>query len=557
MSRLTPLSADVWNPVKACHLLNRAGFGVPDTLAVKLAGLSPEEAVNALVDYEQIPFSYPEPDFLAEPFNRGQYKRQMENVSEEEIRAQVQEKRREERLATAQLKSWWLQRMAQTPRPLEEKMALFWHGHFAVSAQKVKFSEYMHEYDTILRAHATGNYKALATTIGQSRAMLDYLDNRKSSKEHPNENWARELMELFTLGVGNYSEKDIKESARAFTGWAHNGEAFEYRMEEHDFGEKDFLGRNGKFDGWDILDIIFEQPVAAEFICRKLWAFFAYENPDAEIVQGLAATLRGNGYELKPVLKKMFLSEAFYDHRAMGTQVKSPAQLLVQLAHHLEMEQPPWGTMAQGLRGLGQDLYYPPNVKGWDGNRDWINANTLLLRYNLPLYLLEASQRVQKKEGAMMAPEGGQVMPVMEMLRPIDRAMAYDRDKVNVKMKEVHETLGGLPPKERRAYRERFQNATLAERRKIMHELGIQLPVNAEGLDTFFDSLNFSSAGDCVYQMASRLLVAPVTHEQRDTLLQAMGYADADTPLKPEELTAEKRRALIHLITSMAEYQLC
>jgi len=557
MSASTPITKETWNVSKARHLLNRAGFGVPESLVDKLASMSPEEAVDYLVNYEQFPYEFPAPDFLIEPFSRNKYKRENENLSEEEIRKINQDYQREEREAVVKLKVWWMRRMAQTPRPLEEKMALFWHGHFAASAQKVKYSEYMHEYGTILRANATGNFKKLTTAVGQSRAMLNYLDNRKSTKEHPNENWARELMELFTLGVGKYSEKDIKESARAFTGWWDNGDTFKYKMEDHDFGKKEFLGESGNFDGWDILDIIFKQPVCAEFICHKLCLFFNSENPNPELVQSLAATFRDGGYELKPVLRQLFLSEAFYAPDAVGTQVKSPAQLAVQLAHHLDMENPPWFGMAQSLRGLGQDLYYPPNVKGWDGNRAWINANTLLLRYNLPMTLLNNTQREEENGMAMMAAPGAANDSEVKMKKmSIDPA---DGDKAVMERlrEELREALSAYPPDKRRDLREKLKTATGKERRELLAQLGIRPTLGAAALAPFFGQLQFTSAGECVNQATSRLLAAAISDEQRATLLRAIGHTDMNAPLTPERLDANARRALVHLITSMAEYQLC
>jgi uncharacterized protein (DUF1800 family) len=402
MGVLDPISQADWGLPQARHLLNRAGFGLTHERAAQLAALSPEEAVAWLVEYERQPGGDTPPEFLVDPISRKEMLRQYEaeGLDKEQIRKRIQDMQQEERQATEKLKSWWLDRMYVTQRPLEEKMTLLWHGHFAVSSQKVKSSWVTYDMNRLLRKHATGNFKALTTAVGQCPAMLDYLDNRKSTKNEPNENWARELMELFTLGQGQYTEDDIKASARAFTGWTCTHKEFVYEPRKHDFSQKTFMGRSGDFDGWQIIDIIFEQPALASFISKKLWAHFAYESPEPEIVEELARAFRESSFELKPLLKTMFLSKAFYSEKAIGTQIKSPVQFLLQLCSDMGLEGPPDRAAAQSCRLLGQDLFYPPNVKGWDGNRAWINANSLLIRYNAPPVLLAAAMKRAQAEAA-------------------------------------------------------------------------------------------------------------------------------------------------------------
>lgn len=572
MSLLRPLKNERWNRECARHLLNRAGFGVPHERVAALADLGLEGAVDFLVDFDRLQPLEEEPDFLL-PFMTRQefYAGLPEELSEEARSRRYSERQTEERQAIDQLKAWWLQRMRETPRPLEEKLALFWHGHFATSAQKVKSSEHTYGIYRIFRDHAAGNFKTLTIAVGQSPAMLDYLDNRKSTKERPNENWARELMELFTLGKGRYTEDDIKAAARAFTGWTTDGHGFEFRPDRHDTGEKSFLGRQGAFDGWKILDIIFEEPACAEFIAAKLWRFFAYDAPEAEIVAGLAATLRENRYELKPVLREIFLSRAFYGAQARATQIKSPAQFLVQLCDDLGLEQPPYDQLWKISRALGQDLFYPPNVKGWDGGLAWINANALLLRYNAPPRIVAASITGARQAARRQAGRESSEAPMMRETDPELRMQAETPDDAPPQsfgeaarawrkeaLEEIERRLAGLRPAERKQKREILRKGSPEARRALLAELNIPLPP-WERADParLFDVLPFATAGQCLDGLLGRFLVTATTSTQRQTLLAALGADRAEAPLRPADIPLEKRHALLHLITSMAEYQLC
>lgn len=392
MNLLAPAFEDPtfrWDERKARHLVERGGFGLPPSAARRLAAMPMREAINALVDYERYPDRLAAPDWLPEERDMRAERERLRGLSEEERRRQFRERQRAEREAMVRLQRWWLDRMLRTERPLEEKMTLFWHGHFAVSAQKVRSSRFNYELNEIFRRHATGNFGQLLRAVGKSPAMLDYLDNRTSKKTHPNENWARELFELFALGEGHYTERDIKEAARAFTGWTVRGGKFAYAAAWHDDGIKTIFGRQGRFDGDAVIDLVLEQPSCAEHICAKLWRFFAYEDPEPEVVSGLARTLRESRYELKPVLRQMFSSKAFYSERSLGSQIKSPTQFLVEALGQLGAEVPERPPVAQlALRAMGQDLFYPPNVKGWDGGRAWVSTNSVLVRCQLMAYLL-------------------------------------------------------------------------------------------------------------------------------------------------------------------------
>jgi uncharacterized protein (DUF1800 family) len=280
--------------------------------------------------------------------------------------------------------------MVHTKRPLQEKLALFWHGHFATSTQKVRDAYLMWKQNDIFRRHGAGSWPSLLTQVSKDPAMLIWLDQAQSRKNHPNENFAREVMELFVLGEGHYTEKDITEAARAFTGWSLNisRDDFQFRPQMHDRGEKTVLGKTGNFDGQRVLDILVKQPQAGRFIAAKLWRFFASENPDPKLIETLAEDFQTHGHEFKTLLRRMFLSEEFYRPAVMRTQVKSPVQLVVGSVRILEREAPGTLLTNNALRLLGQDLFAPPNVKGWDGGLSWITTSNLLNRYNLAALLV-------------------------------------------------------------------------------------------------------------------------------------------------------------------------
>lgn len=390
MVTLKPLSPSRWNYSAAAHLLNRAGFGGSPAQIEKLHALGHVQAVESLVAYESIPEEIANPSWARpDPTRLARYQ-EMRSAPEEKKQELRRTEQREQRETLQELRHWWLERMATTARPLQEKLVLFWHGHFATSAQKVKNSFLMWQQNDIFRRHASGHWLTLLAAVSKDPAMLVWLDQAQSRKDHPNENFAREVMELFTLGEGHYTEKDITEAARAFTGWSYDrlNQQFIERRHQHDQSSKTILGKSGAWKGEDVLKIIVEQPQAAPFIARKLWIFFASENPSAPLVEALAVGFRASGHHFKPLLRAMFLSEEFYSPAVMRQQVKSPVQWLISTVRMLERELPPPQVAAAALRQLGQDLLLPPNVKGWDGGLSWITTNNLLNRYNYANYLV-------------------------------------------------------------------------------------------------------------------------------------------------------------------------
>jgi uncharacterized protein (DUF1800 family) len=347
---------------------------------------------------------------------------------------------------------WWIARMVNTHSPLAEKMTLFWHGHFATSGQKVRPAYKMWLQNETLRQNAFGNFRALVKAVSRDPAMMVWLDLVQSKKESPNENFAREVMELFTLGEGHYTEFDVKEAARAFTGYRINQAEQSFRFAERQFdpGIKTFMGKTGPWDGDQILDIIVSQPACARFIGAKIWKFFAYDDPEPKLVEALASEFRNSHYELRPFLISLFLSEEFYGSQACDSQIKSPVQFLVQALRTLPIPLPNSNLVEYVLRQMGQIPFFPPNVKGWDGGKSWINTATLTFRYKLAHQLINGAH---PQEIGLPKP------PVLEMIPPrltltppllVDQIVSpEDRQKPDTIIRKLFiRTFQCIPPKE-------------------------------------------------------------------------------------------------------------
>jgi uncharacterized protein (DUF1800 family) len=343
---------------KVAHLLRRAGFGAtPEDIQAHAAkGL--EATVDELVNYEQ------QPDDLDATLAKVQGDLVDLNNLED-------------------IQTWWLYRMLHTSRPLQEKMTLFWHGHFATAFYKVRDARYMHGQNETFRANALGNFKDLVTAVAKDPAMLIWLDGNTNRKGAPNENFARELMELFTLGIGNYSEDDVKNAARAFTGWNLNRQqgAFAFNKNQHDEGEKTFRGLTGNLNGDDVIANVAADPATAKRLATKLFAFFAYDQPEPAVVQPFADLYLRSNLEIKPVVRAILTSDAFYSDKAFTSHVKSPVEYVVGTIKQLKGQVRERGLSA-ALRQQGQELFNPPNVAGWPGGPAWLDAATIEARFN-------------------------------------------------------------------------------------------------------------------------------------------------------------------------------
>jgi hypothetical protein len=426
---LSPIAATDWNAVRATHLLERAGFGgTPDDVA-RLAAMTPKQAVDWLVNYERVdnraarPFEEsgvwdpgmdPFPPSRAEAVRIGRDKGEALGVkalpdgAPRRLQPVVDKffyGLRANTIETQRLGVWWAERMLTTPRPLEEKLTLFWHGHFATGANKVRDYRMMLRQNEMLRRNASGRMRDLLVGVLEDPAMLVFLDNGENVKAHPNENFGRELLELFTMGVGNYSERDVREAARAFTGWTNDVLAFKFDREQHDFGAKTFLGATGPLNGTDVIDRILEQPVTGEFLAAKIYRAFVREDVAPAVRADLGKQFKASGYQVKPLLERIFLSKDFYAQPSLGTQIKSPVVLVVSTYKKLGLRQLPTIPDFGRLTGsLGQTLFDPPNVAGWAGGRTWITPATLLQRGNLFREVLFADARGFRAPDRQMPP---------------------------------------------------------------------------------------------------------------------------------------------------------
>jgi Protein of unknown function (DUF1800) len=384
-----PTDDDPFDAVKAAHLLNRAGFGGTPAEIAEVMRQGPAGAVDNLLDFpdaaadEQSQTDVPDLSSIdGYPKNFRELRTMLEGKSQEEIKAARMKLMMANREAIEAVMTWWLKRMSEGPHPLQEKLTLFWHGHFTTSAKDEKAASLIWNQNELLRSQAAGNFRTFVRQISRDPAMLDYLNNSENRKAHPNENYARELMELFTLGIGHYTEQDIKNSARAFTGWAHDGDDFVFRKFDHDYGTKYFMGRSGNFDGDDIIDIILNNPACPNFIAGELFTYFAYEQPEQSLASALGTVLKDYRFELRPLIRTILTSRAFYSAAAIGTQIKSPIQLVVGTTRLLELPPPQGRQMTEPFKQMGQIPLMPPNVKGWPGGQLWINTSTLFVRYN-------------------------------------------------------------------------------------------------------------------------------------------------------------------------------
>jgi uncharacterized protein (DUF1800 family) len=391
---IEPTEADPFDSVKAAHLLARAGFGGTPAEVARVMSLGPVDAAYDLLDFPDAPAEEQSKSDVPDlsgiegyPKTFDERRRNLAGLTPEErirINNQMMAGNREALFATAE---WWMKRMASGKYPMQEKLTLFWHGHFTTSARDERSAWLMWQQNETHRRHAAGNFRAYVKAISRDPAMLGYLNNQQNRKGSPNENYARELMELFTLGIGNYTEQDIKEAARAFTGWHHDGEQFVFRRNQHDTADKTFMRRTGAFGGDEVIDIILEQDASAAYIASRVWNFFVADQIKPEHAASLGALLRENDYELRPLLITIFTSKAFYDRAVIGTQIKSPIQLIVGSARMMGIDLPRRARISGALEQMGQVPFFPPNVKGWPGGRTWINSGTLFVRYNTALML--------------------------------------------------------------------------------------------------------------------------------------------------------------------------
>ncbi|MBW7905741.1 MAG: DUF1800 domain-containing protein [Phycisphaerae bacterium] len=509
---LEALPAAQWDAQAAAHLLRRAGFGGTPAEVERLHRLGVEGAVDWLVDFDRQGYA-PAPPAVDPLVMEGLDRTELRGKTPEERREIIEQRRRAERESFEEIRLWWIERMATTPRPLEERMTLFWHGHFTSGMREVRRAQFMLEQNEFLRRRALDSFRELLIGISRDRGMLTYLDGNRNVARAPNENYARELLELFTLGIGNYTEADIKAAARAFTGWSYNESGFIFRRAQHDGGPKRFLGRSGNLTGEDVIDAILEQPACARFLARKLLEYFVRPDPPRELVEALAREIRRQKYALRPVMRTLLKSRAFYHPEARGSLVRSPVDVVIGTARTLGVPVANLPAAQRALTAMGQELMQPPNVKGWDGGKAWINTATLFTRYNTVGELIHGAGD-QRAVRAMMAEENDEAVVVGDasLVREPAEPMK-PRKRLQRSGQPAYDALAAVQPR------------------------GLTTP---EQIVDFY---------------AGHLLAAPLPAAKREELVRYLAGPDGRFTLSAPQ-AAGRIRTMIHLLLSTPEYQM-
>jgi uncharacterized protein (DUF1800 family) len=418
------------------HLLGRTGFMPSPAEVREWVGLAPEVAVERLIEGAR----RAEPRHAAPAFTREPIRTPYGRLADDDAR---QAARQQARADVVALTAWWLQEMRDSAAPLAERMVLFWHNHFATSMQKVQQAQGMFIQHQLLRRHALGSFREMLHGIARDPAMLVYLDGAANRVEAPNENFAREVMELFTLGEGQYGEQDIKEAARAFSGWRVSREEWtaQYRPRQHDGGEKALLGRRGRFDADAALDVMLEQAAAPRFIVSKLWREFISPTPDAAAVDVIAQRLRSSGWRIDVALRELLMSPAFWAPANRAVLIKSPVELAVGTPRQFEIQLDGALPLVAVISRQGQRLFYPPNVKGWPGYTDWITSTSLLERKRFTERLFRAVEQPRME----MTPQAtGLRFDAEKWLKPL--GAWPDREPEAEAREKIHDAVLATPP---------------------------------------------------------------------------------------------------------------
>jgi uncharacterized protein (DUF1800 family) len=515
-----------WDAAAATHLLSRTSFGGTPALAAALAARPLPDAIAALIREATKAPAPARPGWVKEPWVNT------ERVYPETTPAERMENHRKagERQARERdgLRCWWLDHMIRTKAPLREVMTLFWHGHFTTEARRMFVAQPLYTQNVVLRAHALGSFRELLGAVTLDAAMMMYLSLEDSDAKKPNENFARELLELFTVGIGNYTENDIKEVARALTGWTldaapgtakrplvkdaprafcRDGLVPTFVKEKHDAGEKTVLGKTGRFGVPDVLDLVAAHPATARFVSGKLVTYFGVADPKNALRDRMAAEFTATAGNIAAVLKVLLAAPEFFAEESRGTLIKAPVHLLVGTCRLLGLDVTATPSLAQVTAAMGQELFNPPNVKGWPGGRDWISSGTLAVRYHLPEALFDGKE-----------PAG---------FEPIGRERFFPLPADPEERRKLLKTLDGLD-KQREA-----------ERKK-------------DGFKVTFDPAKAAggpvpdAADRLVDALLARLLVVPPRADTRAALTDAVGRA----------APAERVKLACRLILATPEYQL-
>ena len=576
---LTPIGAHDWSYDRAAHLLERAGFGGTPEEIRALADITPEQAVQRLVQYQSADNSHLPPfdesgvwDPALDPFpvsrpattDRAGAKGEALGVEVKpggNRRMQPVVNKffywlRASRLETGRAAYWWANRMLASNRPLQEKMALFWHGHFATSEEKVRDYRKMLVQLDLFHTQGTGNFRSLLIGVAQDPAMLHFLDAGVNVKGAPNENFAREIMELFTMGVGNYSEQDIREAARAFTGWNYVDLDFVVNREQHDDKEKAVLGQRGNFDGVNVIDVILAQPVTAEFVAAKIYRFFVREEVSPVMRAKLGAVLRDNNYEIAPLLTTIFLSRDFYSSPSYATHIKGPVELVVSTYKKLGLKEVPGVPDFNDVTSaLGQQLFRPPTVAGWAQGRSWVTPGLLIERSNFARDVLFPDITFLPTDRYPVYITGDEIRAVHEKI-----SMGYDITTAT-KPANANEQTQDMAMSNMLADRDEDFNTRYGSYRgwQMAVEKVKPIPRTFARLDlcSMVKAQGLIDTTQVVDYFLGRLLRVPIDGERRELLIvflnQELGTSDIE---RARTYMEDALRMLVHVIMSMPEYQL-
>jgi len=575
---LSPIDATQWDRESATHLLERAGFGAaPDEITV-FANLSPAAAVRRLVYFEgaepntldafdhsgvfkpgldPFPSSRPATTDLAKEKGAALGVK-VKEAGNRPVQAVVNEFfywLRASRLETDRVVYWWANRMLSSPRPLEEKMALFWHGHFATNEDKVRDYRKMLKQLELFQSAGLGDFRSLMIGVAQDPAMLVFLDAGVNVKGAPNENFAREIMELFTMGEGNYTEHDIREAARAFTGWNYQGLEFQVNVEQHDDGEKEFLGNKGNFDGVEVIDIILAHPATPKYLASKIYRYFVREDIAPELQNELGERFKAANFNVADFLETLFLSNDFYARESVATRIKGPVELLVSTYRKLDLKRIPGAPDFNLLsEALGQRLMHPPTVAGWAQGRSWITPGLLLERGNFALDVMFADLSFIPYDRYPEYAGGAETLSVDARVRAgLDITSAT----------KPSQTDGGdmMAMSNAMADRDEAFNTRFASYRgwqmAIEKVKPIERQIAALDLTKMVMDARLSTADAVVNYFADRFLAVPldeVTHGELAKFLE--NELGTDNIPAAATYMEDPLRSLLHVILSRPEYQL-
>lgn len=583
---LRPITDQEWSRDRAAHLLERAGFGGTPQEIDRLAALTPKQAVDWLVNYQAVANSHLAPfeesgiyDPPVEPFPKSRADAvRIARATGEAMGVRVKPGGdrplqpvvdrffywlRADRLESWRAGQWWAERMLTTKRPLEEKLALFWHGHFATSNDKLRDYRKSLKQLALFRALGNGNFRDLLIGVAKDPAMLVYLDAGENVKGSPNENFSREILELFTMGVGNYTETDIREAARAFTGWTNDRLTFVVKPELHDEGEKAFLGRTGNFDGVDIINIVLEHDVTARFIAAKLYRYFVHTDPSPELVEQLGKQFKDGHYHIAALLTTLFLSRDFYSPAAYGTQIKSPVHLVVSTYRKLGLtEIPGVPDFMTTTRNLGQELFYPPNVAGWAGGRSWVTPALLLERGNFAREVLfpdianfQPPDQRMPEQNRKVAVKIGQGYEISQATLEHDPQLMSGNAEDNAMEGHTMSTFNVMAGADE-DYNTRYGSThgwmEAFRRVKPIPRMAAQLNVTQ-----MITEAKLTTTSEVVDYFLARLLRVPVHADARQALINFLTAELGTDQIAPAVTYLEEpARLLLHLIMSTPEYQL-